>query len=114
LVWIDVGIFYSRAVIQRTIVVFRAFYEYGSAEKIAGFGIRDPGWINIRIRDPGLTSRFLDIASPNNYCPVMYHQNEFVLFLRGFWERERSGGYSLEREQKQHQQQVCFSLVIYT
>jgi hypothetical protein len=31
----DVGIFYSRAVIQRTIVDFLAFYEHGSAEKIA-------------------------------------------------------------------------------
>jgi hypothetical protein len=31
----DVGIFYSRAVIQRTIVIFPAVLEHGSAEKIA-------------------------------------------------------------------------------
>jgi hypothetical protein len=31
----DVGIFYSRAVIQRTIVDFLAFSEQSSAEKIA-------------------------------------------------------------------------------
>jgi hypothetical protein len=30
-----VGIFYSRAVIQRTIVVFPAFLEHGAAVKIA-------------------------------------------------------------------------------
>ena len=35
MVWIrDVGILYSRAVIQRTIVVSPAFLEHGSAEKI--------------------------------------------------------------------------------
>jgi hypothetical protein len=31
----DVGIFYPQAVIQRTIVVFPAFLEHSSAEKIA-------------------------------------------------------------------------------
>ncbi len=31
----DVGIFYSRAEIQRTIDDFPAFFEHGSAEKIA-------------------------------------------------------------------------------
>jgi hypothetical protein len=38
LVWfglLDVGIFYSRTVIQRTIVDFPAFLDHGSAEKIA-------------------------------------------------------------------------------
>jgi hypothetical protein len=31
----DVGIFYSQAVIQRTIVDFPAFLEHGSAENMA-------------------------------------------------------------------------------
>jgi hypothetical protein len=33
--WRDVGVLYSRAVIQRTIDVSPAFLEHGSAEKIA-------------------------------------------------------------------------------
>jgi hypothetical protein len=33
----DIGIFYSQAVIQRTIVDFQAFSEYVSAEKIDVF-----------------------------------------------------------------------------
>jgi hypothetical protein len=37
----DVGILYSRAVIQRTIDVSPAFFEHGSAEKIAHAN-RDP------------------------------------------------------------------------
>jgi hypothetical protein len=35
----DVGLFYSRAVVQRTIVDFPAFLEYGSAESEQAGGL---------------------------------------------------------------------------
>jgi hypothetical protein len=38
----DVGIFFSPAVIERTVVDFSAFLEHGSAEKIAVCTNRDP------------------------------------------------------------------------
>jgi hypothetical protein len=37
----DAGIFYSQAVIHRTIVDFPAFLEHSSAEKIAVCAVRD-------------------------------------------------------------------------